>query len=346
MKIWAVSLISLVALSASVAGQTYADVPSDIYSKPQNLVHVEGERRLNVYCEGYGSPVILMDAGLGGASYVWRRVQTPLAMKTRVCAYDRAGYGFSDASARPSDVINITADLHRLIQSKAIGGQVIYVGHSIAGLYGVRLAADYPKDVAGGVLIDPAVEGQFERATAISPALVKRNVIRSVMQTKRDLQTCLSLAKRDRLTEPKTPAEKACVATDDDLDPLLRQTLARRYAKPAYQAANLSEFTSFMPGYSASIDERQLMNVRPWYGEKPLTILIAGKQSHATGITAEQALRLETIGKQADELLTKSSLNGRLVEVPESGHFIQYDNPDAVVREVTVVLEKVRQKLR
>ncbi len=61
-------------------------------------------------CLGRGLPVVILDAGADGDSMIWRHVQKQVAAVTRVCAYDRAGYGFSDGSQRASDVHNIVED--------------------------------------------------------------------------------------------------------------------------------------------------------------------------------------------------------------------------------------------
>jgi len=346
LSIWISAIIWSVAMPVAVPSSTVDATPSEVYAKPQTLVAVEGRRRLNVYCEGTGSPTVLLDAGGGGSSYVWREVQQPLSAYTRVCAYDRAGVGFSDPTRHPSDVIHGVADLHRLIRSKEIGGPVIYVGHSLAGLYGLRLAADFPDDILGEVLIDPTIPGQFKKATAILPIAIKVNVLSSQRQEIARLRNCLKLARRHRLLTPRTEVERDCVATDDSLAPALRESLARQYATPAYQAASLSEVRSMVPGFWPGIDERQVLNAHPKFGDKPLTVLTAGRQSHAPGVTAAQAAQLELMGKQAHDRQAHLSQDGRSVMVPDSGHFIQVDKPDVVISEVVGVLKKVRERQR
>ena len=91
------------AAAASAANIT----PSAVYATPQQLVAVEGARRLNLYCIGSGNPTVVLDAGSGNSMATWRHVQAQIGETTRVCAYDRAGLGFSDAATRPSDLRNI-----------------------------------------------------------------------------------------------------------------------------------------------------------------------------------------------------------------------------------------------
>src|SRR5215213_5081592 len=70
------------------------------YPPPGQLVDVGGYR-LHIQCVGAGSPTVVLDAGLGGSSLDWNLVQPELGRTTRVCAYDRAGMGWSERSPYP-----------------------------------------------------------------------------------------------------------------------------------------------------------------------------------------------------------------------------------------------------
>src|SRR5512141_1011248 len=69
-------------------------------SPPGQLVDVGGHR-LHINCTGTGSPTVVIDAGLGDWSTSWGLVQPEVAKTTRVCTYDRAGTGWSDAGPLP-----------------------------------------------------------------------------------------------------------------------------------------------------------------------------------------------------------------------------------------------------
>ena len=60
-----------------------------------------GGRRINLHCTDAGGPTVILMAGLFSWSVVWYKTQPVIAQKTRVCAFDRAGYGFSDPGPRP-----------------------------------------------------------------------------------------------------------------------------------------------------------------------------------------------------------------------------------------------------
>jgi pimeloyl-ACP methyl ester carboxylesterase len=97
---------------------------------------------------------VVLDAGSGGFSAQWVRVQREVSETTRVCAYDRAGMGWSEIGPEPRDAKQISSELHTLLKGANIEGPYVLVGHSFGGLYVRTYAARYPDEVAGVVLVD------------------------------------------------------------------------------------------------------------------------------------------------------------------------------------------------
>src|SRR5690349_17168655 len=125
-----------------------------IYLPPGQLVDVDGHR-LHINCMGTGSPTVVIEAGLGDWSTSWAGyVQPEVAKTTRVCTYDRAGLGWSDASSLPSDAAQFAKELHTLLQNANVPGPYVMVGHSLGGLIVRIFAHDYASEVAGVVLVD------------------------------------------------------------------------------------------------------------------------------------------------------------------------------------------------
>ena len=83
---------------------------------PGALIDVGGYR-MHIACEGYGTPTVLVDVGLGGNSLEWRFVVDEVRQFTRVCFYDRAGYGHSDMGPRPRTSSRISDELYLLTES-------------------------------------------------------------------------------------------------------------------------------------------------------------------------------------------------------------------------------------
>src|SRR5262249_14325496 len=114
-----------------------------------------GGRSLYRQCQGSGRPVVVLQAGAGGSSSAWEKIQRAVAPTTTICAYDRAGRGRSDDAPQPQDGKAIALDLHDLLMNAGIAGPYVIVGHSSGGPYLRVYAGTYPTDVAGMVLIDP-----------------------------------------------------------------------------------------------------------------------------------------------------------------------------------------------
>jgi pimeloyl-ACP methyl ester carboxylesterase len=112
---------------------------------------------MHIYCVGEGRPTIVLDHIAGGSSVDWTLIQPELAKHTRVCAYDRAGFGWSDSNPAPRTMKQQVHELHSLLQGANEQGPYVLVGHS----YGARVsrvyAASYPDEVAGMVLMDPGI---------------------------------------------------------------------------------------------------------------------------------------------------------------------------------------------
>ncbi|MBV9304463.1 MAG: alpha/beta hydrolase [Acidobacteriaceae bacterium] len=143
--------------------------------------------KLNLNCTGEGGPLVVLDSGLGGSSLDWLRVQRGIAKFTRVCSYDRAGYGWSDPSPMPRTSLQIATELRELLASAEERGPYLLVGHSFGG-YNVRMFAKlYPSDVAGMVLVDaehPDEEMRQKRLQDALPALVKKSIENNEERTK------------------------------------------------------------------------------------------------------------------------------------------------------------------
>jgi len=158
-----IAILGLFALLA-VAGASYQAIANRVdagrYPEPGRLVDIGGFR-LNLNCSGKGSPTVILEAGLGDFMGEWSRVQPEIAKFTRVCSYDRAGYGGSDPGPMPRTSSRIVEELHRLLQSAGEPRPYLLVGSSFGG-YNVRVFnGKYPNEVAGLLLVDATQEDQY-----------------------------------------------------------------------------------------------------------------------------------------------------------------------------------------
>ena len=167
---WVLTPVLAVLVLASM-GATYANIAGtrdqSTIAAPGKLYDVGGHR-LHLDCHGHGSPTVVLSNGLGGVSAGWARITARVAATTRVCAYDRAGQGWSEDAVSPRDGVQSAEDLHTLLDVAGEHGPYVLVGHSTGGTYAMTYAARYPQQVAGMVLLDSSSPEQFTQMPAFS----------------------------------------------------------------------------------------------------------------------------------------------------------------------------------
>jgi pimeloyl-ACP methyl ester carboxylesterase len=262
-----------------------------------------GGHRLHIHCVGDGLPVVVLDAGLGGAASDWRKVQPALATTNRTCTYDRAGYGQSDNGPLPRTSGRIAAELRTLLMLAELPPPYLVVGHSFGG-YNARLFASlFPRDTAGIVLIDPPHEAQadalFEQG--ILGFLDPRGWLRSLWSP--ELLSAL-------------PAESAALAE-----------MLGIQAKTWH--AVLNEAAAF----DLSGQELQTTPLPP---DIPLGVLMHGRRIFPEGTVGDG---LEQNWLWANRKLVRSQRQGHFAIAPASGHFIHAEQPELIVEMVRRVLE-------
>jgi pimeloyl-ACP methyl ester carboxylesterase len=186
----ALVVLGLVAIGGAV--ETVAEATTSNPAPGGGTYLVDGHR-LYVNCAGAGAPTVLLFNGLGERTPSWAWVQRSLASTTRVCAFDRAGQGWSGAAPGRQDGHQLATDLHGLLAAARIPGPYVLAGHSTGGTYALNYAARYPQQVAGVALIDSATPYQFDlpdypgfyatfrRAFALFPSLARAGIARPTL---------------------------------------------------------------------------------------------------------------------------------------------------------------------
>src|SRR5678815_1096449 len=166
--------LNVLAASALLAIATLNAQPIDIGPPPGRLIDVGG-RKLHVNCTGETKgtgPTVILEAGASSFAIDWSLVQPAIARGHRVCSYDRAGSGWRDSRPDVETPARIVADLHALLAAAGEKPPYVMVGASAGGLYVRLYQLDYPSEVVGLVLVDPATEDRLftmyqQRAVAI-----------------------------------------------------------------------------------------------------------------------------------------------------------------------------------
>jgi pimeloyl-ACP methyl ester carboxylesterase len=327
----ALPILGILLLGAvpALAPSAKAQTTLPIYAGPQQLVGVEGHR-LNLVCTGQGAPTVILTAGMGVWSLSWNAVQTPVARKTRVCAWDPAGWGYSEGSSQVQSAANMAADLSALLADARIAPPYVLVGHS-GGAYQTMLFADrHRAEVAGMVLVDPSLPDMFQRIGAISPMALK-------------------LLRAD--TANRATTFRRCAA---DPDHVSAADGAICFHFPAYAGALAGNFTaldhtSLRQATRASLYEQFEANTQAVaeahpYGDMPLAVLTS-QRDPLSSIPTESPASTAALGalwRSAHDTLAGLSTRGTNELVAGSGHQIQLEQPEAVISAIDRIVDAAR----
>ena len=306
-----------------IALRRFARRDRERFPAPGELFDVGGHR-LHLHRVGTGGPAVVVETGFGATSIGWRAVAEELSVRTTVCLYDRAGYGWSDAGPRPRSGDRIADELRTLLDRAGIRPPFVLVGHSLGGLYVRTFALRHPDDVGGIVLVDPAHEDQF-------PELV-RTLGWRVVAPQAGLIAGTALAPfglvRAGIEAGALPGVARALfdVSEQDRDLLLALSLTTRLRRTL-----LAEMAAFS-ATAAEVRGRSL-------GDVPLEVLSATGTVPGGSDAERDAFRRVWLALH-DQLAALSTRSSHTV-VDDSGHFIHHDRPDTVVAAIEKTLAAV-----
>jgi pimeloyl-ACP methyl ester carboxylesterase len=305
---------------------------------PGRLIDVGGFA-LHLHCSGSGSPSVVLDAALGGSSVSWSWIQPEIAKRTRVCSYDRAGYGWSEPGPLPRTAAGMAAELRTLLRRGDVPPPFVLVGHSFGGLIMRIFATRYREEVAGMVLVDPAHPEDWAapapkeqikidrgvrlcrygaRAARFGVAgLVARLGSAGVFGAARAIVTIVS---RGQLTRE----DEGILAPVWKLPAEAREPLREFWTQQKFFASLGSHIESIRVSARETLDAAAV-----GYGDLPLVTISS---------TDPGDYRL----RQQDTLASLST-RGRHIVASKSGHWIPLDQPQVVTDAIRDVLDMVER---
>lgn len=283
-----------------------------------------------------GGPAVVFDAALGGSSLSWTLVQPQVAAFTTACAYDRAGFGWSDAGPRPRTAGRIADELYELLMRAGVPPPYVLVGHSFGGLTIRAFAARHPSLVAGFVFLDPAhpedwvVPTERERARmAKGVRLCRHGSVAARLGLARAVAAMVSAGAFTAARGLVAAVSRGGLRREDEeiLAPVsklphdTRQMLKWMWTQPRFFDALGSQIESICAS-AAEVPQD------PDYRNLPLVTISATKLS-------EQRRALQ-------DALARRSTRGRHIVANNSGHWIPLDEPVTVIGAIRDVVDMSR----
>jgi pimeloyl-ACP methyl ester carboxylesterase len=313
---WILVSLLLLALFLIVSGFIYENISEArdrrIRPMPGLLVDVGG-KKIHINCSGEGSPVVVLDSGLGDTYASWRKVQPEIARFTRVCSYDRAGLGYSDSGSAPRTSKVIAGELHDLLEAATVAPPYLLVGHSMGG-YDVRLYASlFSSEVAGMVLVDASHPDQHNR---LPPELEKME------------GTWQRQAKFLEFSMPFGIPRFLGFCGDDPV---------ARAAECNFHSARggMAEWEAFPASAAQTAATGSL-------GDRPLAVLSHDPDRPLSGLPPDLARATNQAWEKMQEDLAHLSTRGTQTIARNSAHYIQTDRPDIVIDAIRSVLSQLR----
>jgi pimeloyl-ACP methyl ester carboxylesterase len=315
-------VVLILALGTLMAGAIAKSNLAKKYPAPGQLVDVGGYK-MHINCTGQGSPTVILGAGTADFSTTWAYVQPEVAKITRVCAYDRAGLGWSEPSPFPRTASTTVRELHSLLVNAGIPGPYVLVGHSLGGMHMRLYAHNYPDDVVGLVQVDSLHEDQPIRDpeyTKVNQDDAKQFRLFALLNS-----TGIMALAPQSIPNLGLPAD-AYAQWQADL------------ATTAYFKTTLAEIDA----QKEDCAEVRALKITG-FGNMPLTVLSAGHGEVIASLSGAGNQQRREVWQALQSELAALSSEGKQIIAEQSGHMIQLDQPDLVIEAVREMVDAIRK---
>lgn len=321
---WLVSI--LIALPAVPQN---SDQPNSICKPPGRLVDIGGFR-LHLFCTGQplNSPTVILLHGLNDSSLDWGLVQPEVARFGRVCSFDRAGAGWSDPGPGPRGPLTAAREMHSLLRDAKVTGPYLLVAHSWGGLIARVYAVEYPREVAGMVLVDPTHEdAYFEiNGPVVVPRLVSETEWTQIKPKGQKPHEAKSV------THLRPPFDRL----SPDVQALRECLMSRPLSQSQIDGGDVAEMRRDLADvYTLT----RTKDGRYRIGNIPLIVLTRSIEGAQDPLTPKLAYN-----EQMEDALAHASPLGKHIVAITSDHHIQLTEPDLVSTSIRETLRKVKMR--
>jgi pimeloyl-ACP methyl ester carboxylesterase len=308
------------------------------FPAPGRLIDIGGVR-LHLQVQGEGSPTVVFEAGIAATSTSWRLVQPEVAKITTTASYDRAWLGWSGPAQGRRDLRQVVGELDRLLDRAGAKSPIILVAHSYGAMVARAYHASHRSNVAGIVLVDPMSIGEWNPPSAALSRILQRGIrlsrrgawLAQLGVVRFALRLLTSGGRRLPKLIARASSGRASVFTDRivrqvvKLGPESWPVIRAQWSNPKC-FEGMARYLEALPESAEALARGAVADA---LRDVPVIILSAGSA------TPNERTEHEALARDA---------HARFETVDGSGHWIQMDRCDVVIKAIRDIIDQVRRQ--
>lgn len=291
---------------------------------PDGNFAVVENHRLHYYKKGNGGPSVVFETAYDPAGHLqWYNIQQALPDSYTNISYDRSGILWSERGENPKSGEEMAKELHLLLEKANVPKPYILVGHSFGGTLTRFFVNQYSKDIAGVILVDSQCPDD-ERY--LSPELYKM-VNQGLPGGFLKFANTFGLARL--MFKGMFPNDKSYDYQNSIMPALLFKS-ADAVLEEQEQMSSIKKEASKIKSF----------------GNVPLLVLTAADEKRYDATIKDKKLKNEMLtawNKMQKDFLLLSTDSRQILE-PNSGHYINQEQPEVIENAINDMIRKYTNK--
>ncbi|ASI77329.1 alpha/beta hydrolase [Bacillus cereus group sp. TH208-1LC] len=272
---------------------------------------------IEVYMKGSSKQTVVIQTGMTCSFYDWLPIIEKLSQHFTVVSYHRPGYGKSELKNYSRTTLQVTKELHMLLQKLDIHEPIILIGHSYGGLCAQHFAMLHEDKLQALILVD-----------STSMNLHRLDELHLPISDQTDSDDMW-------LQKYNTYSKMDVDMLSNELKPIL-----------ANQSRQYIEFSTSPTLYKATASELSTWkncarSIKELYKTLEVPLIVIGRDPQYSitqltegGMQKEEATQLEAMWQELIHEQLQLSINSQYILAEHAGHGIENDRPDIIIEVV------------
>ncbi|MGP4949329.1 MULTISPECIES: alpha/beta hydrolase [Bacillus] len=270
--------------------------------------------------KGSSKQTVVIQTGMTCSFYDWLPIIEKLSQHFTVVSYHRPGYGKSELGNDSRTTLQVTKELHLLLQKLDIHEPIILIGHSYGGLCAQHFAMLHEDKLQALILVD-----------STSMNLHRLDELHLPISDQTDSDDMW-------LQKYNTYSKMDIDMLSNELKPIL-----------ANQSRQYIEFSTSPTLYKATASELSTWkncarSIKELYKTLEVPLIVIGRDPQYSitqltegGMQKEEATQLEAMWQELIHEQLQLSINSQYILAEHAGHGIENDRPDIIIEAVQSV---------